>query len=65
MNKQLIEAAQELNVTFKIARKQDRHKIGRHLANPCERELWDALEMECRDNCGMPSIIYIHQVDKF
>ena len=65
INADLIRAAAEVNVEFRLARHIDKGNIGRHLATPSERDLWDALESEARDNCGLPSIIWIHQVKTF
>lgn len=65
LNADLIRAAAEINVEFRLARHADKDKIGRHLATPDEHDLWDALESEARDNCGLPSIIWIHSVNTF
>lgn len=65
LNSDLIRAAAEIGVEFRLARHEDRSKIGHHLACPDEYDLWDALASSARDNCGLPSIIWIHQVRTF
>lgn len=65
LNADLIRAADELGVEFKLARHVDKDKVGRHLAKPSESDLWDALNSEARDNCGLPGVIWIHQVNTF